>query len=87
MTDRFSSPSQLREFALETASQLREAGEAEACRILEEAATFVSGSGWEWLGELAAATEAVLDGFKLPVPVRERLARIRKAAKSQRTYD
>ena len=40
------------------ASQLRAAGLTEACEVMESAATFVTSSGWEWLGELgAAATE------------------------------
>jgi hypothetical protein len=59
MTEKFASPSTLREFALETASQLRAAGQTEACEVMEAAATSVTSSGWEWLGELGAAAASI----------------------------
>jgi len=85
MTENFTSPSALREFALETAAQLR-ATQTEACEIMETAATFVTGSGWEWLGELGAAASSIRERFSVSDLVAARLARIREAATSQRPY-
>lgn len=86
MSETFSTPSALREFALETAAQLRSGGLVEAAGLLEEAANYVSGSGWEWLGELAAAATKIKDGFEVPAPIAARLKRIRKAATSRKPY-
>ena len=65
---KFASPSALREFALETASLLRAGGQAEAGEVMESAATFVTSSGWEWLGELDAATTRIRERFNTSVP-------------------
>ena len=83
---KFESPAALREFALGTASLLRAGGQAEAGEIMETAATFVSGSGWEWLGELDAATTSIRQRFKLSGEITARVARIRKAATSRQPY-
>ena len=83
---KFASPSALREFALETAALLRADGHAEAGELLEAAATFVSGSGWEWLGELDAATKSIRQRFKLSDELAARVARIRKTATSRSPY-
>ena len=87
MTQKFPSPSALREFALETASQLQAAGQAEACEVMEAAATFVTSSGWEWLGELAAAAASIRERFQVSDLVAARLTRIREAATSQQPYE
>ncbi len=86
MTQKFASPSALREFALETASQLRAAGQVEACEVMEAAATFVTGSGWEWLGELGFAAASIREKFRVSDLVAARLARIQAAASSRRPY-
>ena len=83
---KFASPSALREFALETAAQLRADGQTEAGEVLEAAATYVTGSGWEWLGELDAATARIRQCFQVSEAVATRLARIHKAATSRRPY-
>ena len=83
---KFASPSALREFALETASQLRVAGQVEACEVMEAAATFVTCSGWEWLGELGAAAASIRERFQVSDLVAARLSRIREAATSQPPY-
>ncbi len=83
---KFESPSALREFALETATLLRADGQAEAGEILAAAATFVSGSGWEWLGELGVATASLRQRFKLSGEIAARVARIRQAATSRSPY-
>jgi hypothetical protein len=83
---KFASPSALREFALETASQLRAAGQAEARAIMDAAATFVTSSGWEWLGELGAAAAIIRERFQVSDLVAARLLRIREAATSQQPY-
>jgi len=86
MTEKFASPSALREFALETASRLRAAGQAEACEIMEAAATFFTSSGWEWLGELGAAVASIRERFPVSDLIAARLTRIRDAATSQQPY-
>lgn len=86
MSETFSTPSALREFALETAAQLRAGGLVEAAGRLEEAANDVSSSGWEWLGELGAAATKIKDGFELPAPIAARLKRIRKTATARKPY-
>ena len=86
MTEKFTSPSALREFAMETASQLRAAGQTEACEVMEAAATFVTSSGWEWLGELGAAVASIRGRFQVSDSVAARLNRIREAATSQQPY-
>jgi hypothetical protein len=83
---KFASPSELREFALETAARLRADGQTEAGEVLEAAATYVTGSGWEWLGELDAATARIRQRFPVSAVAATRLARIRKAATSRRPY-
>ena len=83
---KFASPSALREFALETASLLRAAGQVEACGVMEAAATSVTGSGWEWLGELSVAAASIRQGFQVSDPVAARLNRIREAATSKHPY-
>jgi hypothetical protein len=86
MADRFISPDALREFALETASQLRSAGQPAAADIMHDAATFVTGSGWEWLGELAHAAKKIEKKTRVPDMLAARLARIREVATSGRPY-
>lgn len=86
MAERFASPSSLREFALETASQFRAAGQSEACDVMEAAATFVTSSGWEWLGKLSTAAASIRDNFQVSDLIAARLARIREAATSQQPY-
>jgi hypothetical protein len=84
--DNFPSPSDLREFALETTAQLHAAGLPEAGEMMEAAATFVTGSGSEWLGELAAAAKGIRKRFPLPDSIAARVARIRGTATSRRPY-
>jgi hypothetical protein len=84
--EKFESPSALRQFAIETASQLRQAGLSEAGEIMESAAGFVTSSGWEWLGELGAAAMRIRERFQLPEHVGTRVNRIHKAATSQKPY-
>lgn len=86
MTRKFKSPSELRRFALETASQLRAVGLTEASEVLEQAANFVTSSGWEWLGELSAAAASIEAKFPVSDSVAPRLAAIREAATSERPY-
>lgn len=86
MSETFSTPSALRDFALETAAQLRAGGLVEAAGLMEDAANFVSGSGWEWLGELAAAATKIRASFEVPQPIAARLKRIRKTATSRKPY-
>ena len=86
MRKKFTSPSALREFALETAAQLRAAGQAEASEVMEAAVDFVTSSGWEWLGELGAAAASIRDRFQVSDLVASRLARIRATAKSRQPY-
>jgi hypothetical protein len=87
MTEKFTSPSALREFALETAFELRAAGQPEACEVMEAAATFVTSSGWEWLGELGAAVATIRERFQVSDSIVARLSRIREAATSQQPYE
>jgi hypothetical protein len=86
MAEKFTSPSALREFALETAAQLRATGQTEACELMEAAATYVTSSGWEWLGELGAAASSIRERYQVSDLVAARLARIREAAASQQPY-
>ena len=84
--ENFASPSDLRQFAIETATQLRQAGLSEAGGIMELAAKFVTSSGSEWLGELGAATKAIQKRFDLSDWLRSRVARIGQAAGSKHPY-
>ncbi|GDY21323.1 hypothetical protein LBMAG56_26690 [Verrucomicrobiota bacterium] len=85
-SERFSSPGALREFTLETAAQLHAAGLPEAGEIMAAAANLVTGSGWEWLGELGVAAASVRKRFRLPDGIAGRVARIRKTATSRQPY-
>jgi len=80
---RFASPSELRQFAIETAAQLRQVGLNEAGDIMESAAKYVTSSGWEWLGELGIAARTIKKRFDLSAILRARVSRIGKAAKSK----
>jgi hypothetical protein len=82
----FTSPSALREFAIETALQLRKAKLEEAGGILEDAANYVTSSGWEWLGELGRASEEIREQYGLQKEILSRVDRIIAAAKSQHPY-
>jgi hypothetical protein len=84
--ERFASPNDLREFALQTAGDLRQAGLAEAGDLLEAAATYVTGSGWEWLGELMVAARKIRRRFTLSDALAAKVARIQRAAASGRPY-
>jgi hypothetical protein len=83
---KFVSPSALWEFALETATQLRQAEMKEAGDRLESAARYVTSSGSEWLGELGAAAANIRKQFKLSKEIASRVRRIQKAATSRRPY-
>ena len=85
-SEKFPSPDALREFALETAAQLRAVGRPEAGEILESAANLVTSSGWEWLGELGVAATSIRKRFPLPDGIADRVARIRKVATSRQPY-
>jgi len=82
----FASPSALWEFAIETVSQLRQAGMSEAADLLKGAACYVTSSGWEWLGELGVATASIRKRFHLPGPIASRIKRIHRTATSRRPY-
>jgi hypothetical protein len=79
----FASPSALRQYAIETATQLRQAGLSEAGGIMELAAKFVTSSGSEWLGERGAATKTIQNRFDLSDWLRSRVARIGQASASK----
>ena len=83
---RFASPSALREFVLETASQLHKANLTKAGEILEAAANYVTSSGWEWLGELGLASEKIRNEYQLPSNIASRTERVLTAVKSQQPY-
>ena len=84
---KFSSPSALWQFAMDTVVLLREAGWSEAADTMESAARYVTSSGWEWLGELHAATKRIEERCNLPEDLRSRLARIRRTAASRHPYE
>lgn len=84
MSDSFASPSSLRAFALETSTLLRAAGREAAASRLAEAAGFVTGSGWEWLGEIETAVDAIRAAGGLSAELAARLERIRRTTRSGR---
>jgi hypothetical protein len=84
--EHFASPSDLRQFALDTAAQLRVVGMTEAGDSLESAAKYVTSSGWEWLGELWLAAKAIAKRHDLPQPLRARVLRIVEVAGSRHPY-
>jgi len=53
---------------------------------MEAATTFVTSSGWEWLGELGAAVASIRERFPVSDLIAARLTRIRDAATSQQPY-
>ena len=59
---------------------------SEAGDIMESAARYGTSSGWEWLGELGAATKMIQKRFDLPEELRSRLSRIGKTAASRNPY-
>jgi hypothetical protein len=82
----FSSPSAFRQFAIDTAIQLRQAGLSEAADIMESAANYAATTGSEWLGELGIATKTIQKRFDLPEALRSRVSRIAQAAASRQPY-
>jgi hypothetical protein len=84
--EKFASPSALRQFAIETATLLRQTGLNEAGDILEAAANFAATTGWEWLGELGIATKTIQKRTDLPDSLRSRISRIAQAAASRQPY-
>ena len=83
---RFDSPEALRQFAIDTASELRAAGMADAADTLERAARYVTGSGWEWLGVLGTAAKQIRPNRDLSDELRQKLKRVAKAGKSRHPY-
>ena len=69
-----------------TVADLRAAGFDEAALTLEAATTYVTSSGWEWLGELGLATASILKGCRLPESTAARVRRIHHAATSSHPY-
>lgn len=86
MSQTFSDPSALWNYARETAQQLESAGHAKAAEILDSAATFVTSSGWEWLYELASAVSKIEDEFQFSKAIGARLKNIQAAATSSQPY-
>ena len=84
--ERFASPSALRQYAIETAAQLRQAGLSEAADIMEAAANFAATTGSEWLGELGIAAKTIQKRVDLPEAIRSRVSRIGQAAASRQPY-
>ena len=84
--DHFTSPSALRQFALDTATQLRQAGLSEAADVMEAAANFPATTGSEWLGELGIASKTIGERFKLSEVLRAKVVRIARTAASRRPY-
>lgn len=84
--EKLTTPSDLRELALETAALLRAAGHREAGGALESAAKLATSSGWEWLGELGAAVADIGGRAEMSADLGARPARIREAATSRRPY-
>lgn len=82
----FESPSALRRFALDTATELRAQRKGDAGDVLESAAKLVTGSGWEWLGELHVAAERCRAERAVPEELRAKLVRIARVAGSSRPY-
>lgn len=82
----FDSPEALRQFAIDTASELRAAGIADAADTLERAARYVTGSGWEWLGALGMAAKQIQPNRDLSDELRQKLKRLAKAGTSRRPY-
>jgi len=82
----FASPSTLRQFALETAAKLSQAGLSEAGNIMETAANFAATTGSEWLGELGLAANTVAKRFKVPEPLGARISRIARVSASRHPY-
>ena len=84
--ERFASPSALRLYAIDTATQLRLAGLSEAGDIMESAANFGATTGSEWLGELGIAAKTIQKRFDVPDALRSRVSRIGLAADSRQPY-
>ena len=82
----FDSPQALRQFAIDTASELRAAGMGDAADSLDGAARYVTGSGWEWLGVLGTAAKQIRRNRGLPDELRRKLKRIAKAGASRHHY-
>jgi hypothetical protein len=57
---------------------------AEAAATFEAATTYVTGSRWEWLGELGFATATIGRQWQLPEPIAAKVSRIHRAATSPR---
>jgi len=81
--EKFTSPSALREFALETAAQLKRCGLSEAGDIMQAAANFCVTTGSEWLGELRIAAKTIRGRFELSQDLHARVMRIARAAGSR----
>lgn len=84
--DHFASPSALRQFALDSGVQLRNAGLDEAGDMMEAAANFPATTGWEWLGELGLAAKTIGERFNLSDVLRARVVRIARTAASRQPY-
>jgi hypothetical protein len=84
--EKFRSPSALRQFALETATLLRQTGLSEAGSFMEVAANFPATTGWEWLAELGQAAKAIGERFELPQDLRARVSLIARTATSRQPY-
>jgi hypothetical protein len=84
---KFASPWALRQSALESAVQLRQAGLSEAADMMEAAANFPATTGSEWLGELGIAATTIQKRFDVPEALRGRVSRIAQAATSRHPYE
>lgn len=84
--EKFASPPALRQYAIDTAIQLRQAGLSEAADIMEAAANFVATTGSEWLGELGIATRTIRKRFEMSESLGGRVSRIAESATSRHPY-
>jgi len=82
----FKSPDELKNCVLDISSLLREEGLVEQSELLEDKANLACTTGWEWLGELGAGVETVLNSGSLSPNTEASLRKVLEATKSTKPY-
>jgi hypothetical protein len=83
---KFRTPEELWNYSMHVVALMRAGDLGETADVLEHGVRYVTSSGWEWLGELGQAAEAVSKRYRTPPDVRQALDTIVRTTRSKRPY-
>jgi hypothetical protein len=74
-------------YSMNVVALLRADGSREGADLLEAGVKYVTSSGWEWLGALGRAADAVSRRYRTSTNVRQALETIVRTARSRMPYN